>query len=145
VRPKDIGTVAETAVVRVLQRSGFPHAERRALRGAYDCGDVTGIPGVAVEIKGGKAAKRASDAQIEAWLDETEAERINARADIGLLVVQRAGVGAPNAHRWWAYTRTGAHGLVIANVASITVRMHLGDAITLLRRYGYGEPLEGVA
>ena len=33
-RPRDIGTAAETAVVRHLQTSGFPLAERRALHGA---------------------------------------------------------------------------------------------------------------
>ena len=32
-RPRDIGTAAETAVVRHLQANGFPLAERRALHG----------------------------------------------------------------------------------------------------------------
>lgn len=150
-RPKDIGTAAETAVARAFQRSGFPHCERRALRGHYDCGDLTGIPGVVVEIKGGKAAKQASDQLIESWLDETEIERVNANADLGLLVVQRAGVGAPNAHRWWAYTRTG-WGLIDTTgyqrapyIVGITVRLYLGDALRILRDLGYGEPLEAIA
>ena len=35
-RSKDIGTRAETAVVRYLAAHGFPAAERRALHGATD-------------------------------------------------------------------------------------------------------------
>ena len=43
-RPKAIGTAAETAVVRYLAAHGFPAAERRALHGATDLGDITGTP-----------------------------------------------------------------------------------------------------
>lgn len=45
-RPKAIGTAAETAVVRYLAAHGFPAAERRALHGATDLGDITGTPGL---------------------------------------------------------------------------------------------------
>lgn len=142
-RPRDIGTRAETAVVRALRRHGFPHAERRALRGSTDAGDITGTPGICWEVKGGQAARTASDGQILAWLVELEAERLNAHADIGVLVVQRAGIGAPNAHRWWAI-------LFLRDVARLTgatlpdrlelypVRMLLADAAELLCNAGYG-------
>lgn len=147
-----IGTAAETAVVRVFQANGFPHCERRRLRGAKDCGDlITGAPGLVVEVKGGAAARNASDALIEKWLDETEAERVNAGADIGLLVVARKGIGGANAHRWWVVTRSGGKGthltseLVLAPVRGVTVRMHLADALGMLRAAGYGEPLEDAA
>ena len=59
-RPKDIGTAAETAVVRFLRDNGFPLAERRALHGSTDRGDITGTPGLVWEVKGGDAAKTAS-------------------------------------------------------------------------------------
>ncbi|MFI6813742.1 hypothetical protein ACIBG7_15080 [Nonomuraea sp. NPDC050328] len=149
-RPKDIGTAAETAVVRALRRLGFPHAERRALAGAHDLGDVTGTPGVCWEVKGGQQTKhpRPSDLTVAQWMAETEAERINARADIGVLVIQRHGVGAANAHLWWAYMPTWqtawvATGHLVADrqVGDIRARMLLADACTLLRAAGYGQPL----
>lgn len=159
-RPRDIGTMAETAVVRALRNSGFPLAERRTLKGALDQGDITGTPGLCWEVKGGKTAWFASDKQIAEWMRETEAERVNARADIGILVVQRKGIGVPNAGRWWAIlrldhvaelTRTAAvrdlyrgelapAPYVVADPAP--VRMHLADACVLLRAAGYGEPLD---
>ena len=48
-RPKAIGTAAETAVVRYLAAHGFPAAERRALHGATDLGDITGTPQIVWE------------------------------------------------------------------------------------------------
>jgi hypothetical protein len=135
-----IGTATETAVVKVLLPH-WPYAERRRLRGAEDWGDITGTPGIVWEVKGGTAAKTASDAQIEAWLDETETERLNAGADIGVLVIPRKGIGPANAFRWWAIFR----GLEICdpNHPGVTgspewpVRMFLSDACRLLKDWGY--------
>lgn len=106
-RPKGIGTAAETAVARAARRHGFPHADRLTTTGALDRGDVGLCPGVIVEVKGGELARNASDALIESWLHETARERVNANAVHAFLVVQRRGVGAPNAHRWWTYLRLG--------------------------------------
>lgn len=130
-RPKDIGTAAETAVVRALRQHGFPHAERRALAGAHDLGDITGTPGIVWEVKGGNAAKTASDGQVQKWLDETETERINARATVGVLVMARAGIGAANADRWWAVVRW-------PHLAGLPARMLLRDVCALLNSFGYG-------
>jgi hypothetical protein len=149
-KPKAIGTAAETAVARYLQAHGFPHAERRALRGIEDAGDITGCPGVCVEVKGGDAAKNASDLLVSDWLAETEKERLNARADVGVLVLQRRGVGPANAGRWWAVMPVGTVAvlrLTLVNPAPETwagppVRMHLADAVRLLRAAGYGDPLD---
>lgn len=148
-RPKDIGTATETAVVRYLRANGFPHAERRALTGSLDCGDITGIPGVAFEVKGGTAAKIASDGQVHLWLAETEAERVNAKADVGVLVMQRAGVGVVNAGRWFAVLDSWTLANLMADLAPpsrtsprVPVRMFLGDLVHLLRWAGYGTPLE---
>lgn len=150
-RSRDIGTAAETAVVRYLVPNGFPHAERRSLKGNLDQGDITGTPGICWEVKGGQTAKTASDGLIDTWMTETETERRNSRSDIGILVVQRAGIGPANAGRWWAIWRIdellallgdlscnvgGQHLLGIAPI----VRMHLADAVTLLRACGYGTP-----
>ena len=147
-RPKAIGTAAETAVVRACQRLGFPGAERRALRGRHDVGDVLLCPGVVIEVKGGTAARTASDAQVIAWLAETARERVNARAAVAVLVTQRAGVGEANADRWWAHLRVGDLAQLrgwpaIGPVDVAPVRLTLGDALAVLRAAGYGDPLPG--
>lgn len=141
-RPRDIGTAAETAVERCLHRNGFPHAEKRRQRGTLDPGDITGIPGLVIEVKGGEAARSASDAQVAAWLEETERERVNVGADIGVLVLQRRGVGLANAERWWAVLRLG---VIHGGAENAPVRMLLADMCWLLRVWGYGDPLESVA
>jgi len=145
-RPKDIGTAAETAVVRFLRTAGFPHAERRALTGALDQGDITGTPGIAWEVKGGQAAKTASDGQVAQWLAETETERLNARADIGILVMARAGCGPANTGRWWAvlpFLHVAPQVALAADTAALSiqpVRVHLATACRMLQVAGYGAP-----
>ena len=146
-RPRDIGTRAESAVVRYLQANGFAHAERRSLRGALDAGDITGTPGICWEVKGGDAARTASDLMIERWMGELTVEISHADASAGLLVVQRAGVGPNNAARWWAYMPAfqvadlaAPEPLPATRVFGFPVRMLLADAVTLLRAAGYGEP-----
>jgi hypothetical protein len=146
-RSKDLGTACETAVVRYLQKDGFPHAERRALRGTADAGDITGTPGICWEIKGGEAAKAASDKQVTAWLAETETERVNARADIGLLVLQRRGVGPGNAGRWWVVLTSRTFLSICPGVPmhafsgpTVPVQLTLERIVVLLRFAGYGQP-----
>lgn len=101
-RSKAKGTAAETATVLALRELGFPHAERRALAGALDLGDITGTPGICWEVKDARTWKAAE------WLSETETERINARADYGILVIKVAGVGYQNASRWLTVMELGA-------------------------------------
>lgn len=146
---KRIGTPVETAVARYFQAHGFPHCERRALSGVEDKGDLTGIPGLCVEIKGGKAAENASDGQIQAWLDETETERMNARADIGILAVKRKGVGLNRAGEFWAVVDGGvfadliyerSDGRPMFEPIGFPVRMHLQNLVEVLRDAGYGTP-----
>lgn len=76
------GTAAETVVVRYLQ-NWWPAAERRALSGNKDKGDVAGIPGVVIEVK---AAQRL---ELAAWRRETWQEMENAGAKHCVLVVKR--------------------------------------------------------
>lgn len=144
---KNVGTAAETAVVRYLNKNGFPTAERRALAGQYDLGDITGIPGLVIEVKAGAAAKTASDGQVEKWLGETETERVNAKADIGVLVMARAGYGSTRVGQWWAILPGATfialvhphHGLDLTGTAP--VRIHFESIVNILRFTGYGEPL----
>jgi hypothetical protein len=144
-RPKDIGTAAETAVVRYLQANGFAGAERRALRGGTDAGDITGCQGLAWEVK--YRDRPVSDAQITAWVAETETERINAAADIGILVVRRP---RANVAAWWAVIPLDVAAYLASPYDAIShggppVRMLLADAVRLLRGAGYGDPLDDKA
>jgi hypothetical protein len=145
-RPKDIGTDAERAVVRYLRANGFPQAERRALRGEYDAGDIAGTPGLCWEVKGGDAARNASDKDIADWLRETDVERENADADHGLLVVQRRGVGPANAGRWHAWLLSQTLASLVDPSSSpyteapdVPVRLLLSHAVWLARWAGYGD------
>ncbi len=142
-RPKQIGTAAETAVVRYLQLHGFAHAERRALRGTVDAGDIAGTPGVCWEVKGGEAAKSASDKQVESWLSDTDIETIHADADLGILVMQRAGYGPTRCGSWWAVMRWQymVPSTQRGPMADMPIRLTLETACTFLRMNGYGDPL----
>lgn len=79
---KKKGTAAEREVVKYLQQ-WWPAAERRALSGNKDKGDVAGIPGVVVEVKAAKTP------QLAAWQRETLAEQANAGATQCMLVVKQ--------------------------------------------------------
>lgn len=148
-RPKDIGTHFTTGVIRHLHANGWPSAELRNQAGEHDRGDIIGTPGVCWECKGGKAAETASDAQIMAWLAETDRERENSRADVGVLVLKRKAVGRANAGRWSAILWSDdAARLMAPDVALFTeaprvpVRMLLDDTIALLHWAGYGTAVE---
>lgn len=93
------GTAAETAVVGYLRATGFPHAERRALNGASDRGDIAGIPGVVIEVK------NTARIELAAHLDEALAERDNDGAEIAALWHKRRGKGNP---KDWFVTLDGA-------------------------------------
>ena len=113
-KSKAKGTIAESALVKYLLLQGFPGAERRALTGNNDQGDITGIPGLVMEVKNQRTY------HIPAWLDETEIETANAKADYGLLIIKPNGVGLGNVADWWAV-------------------LPVCDAISLLREAGYGD------
>jgi hypothetical protein len=161
-RPKDKGTDAERAVARYLQAHGWPSAERRALRGRQDAGDITGTPGVCWEVKAYK--RPPGDGQVDGWMVDTECERGNADADFGVLIVRRPGYSEARVDRWWAYLPVQDVAAIVALGANqprptpaplgirghfaylefMPTRMALGDVVRLLRSAGYGEPLEEV-
>lgn len=136
-RPKQIGTRGETAVTNALRANGYPGAERRALAGALDLGDINVCPGVIAEVKWGKHAKTASMKQIDDWLDETERERRNDRADLALLVIQRNGIGVDRAELSRCFVDLG----VIYGTDHCTVEAPLTTVTNLLRKNGWGDPL----
>lgn len=113
-RSKQKGTAAETAVARYLQTNGWAHCERRALIGSSDKGDITGVPGICVEVKS------AVRYDIPEWLKETATETGNARADHGVLIVKPKGVGDTRVGDWWAV-------------------MPLAHMVRLLHAAGYGD------
>jgi hypothetical protein len=138
-RPKDIGTEGETHTVNLAKLNGFPFADRRVLKGSNDQGDVLFSPGFIAEVKAGDKARNASDQQITRWLEETERERVNANADLAVLVVAR---WRKPTDRWWAVATSDR--LEIPGPV-VQVRMYLGDFLTYARHLGYGTPLEGAA
>ena len=77
------GTAWESQVVEYLRGHGFPYAERRALSGALDRGDITGVPGVMVECKAEKSITLAT------YMDEVRVQTANAGAQLGVAVVKR--------------------------------------------------------
>lgn len=93
-RARRIGTAAESAVVAYLQSNGFPYAERRALAGAHDRGDIAGLPGIAVEVK---AVARPA---YQEWLREAGREAANAGVPLGVVVHKPAGVGLGRPQEW---------------------------------------------
>lgn len=95
-RSKNKGTMAETAVVSFLRTVGFPYAERLALQGSKDRGDITGIPGIVIEVKNEKVYTWSS------WLREASVEKTNAAADHGLVVAKPRSVGTTRVDMWWA-------------------------------------------
>jgi hypothetical protein len=144
-----IGTRFTSDIIRFLRGNGFINAELRNQAGRYDLGDIVGIPGVVIECKGGRAAEVHGAQQRAAWLAETETERRNANAEIGLLVCKRKGVGSMRVGThdaflplWALFVLTNAPLTKIdAQMRLIPMRTSLADAVRLLRTCGYGDPL----
>jgi hypothetical protein len=115
-KPKIKGTQAESAFCKDPQvLAQFPHVERRTLSGKYDQGDISGMVGLAIEIKSHKTYK------FREWLRETAVEKTNAKADFGILVVKPNGVGLEKVGEWFAV-------------------MTVSEMLKLLQEAGYGSP-----
>lgn len=143
-RAKDIGTRAETAVVRYARANGFAGAERRALHGAHDVGDVALCPGAILEVKSRKSAP--TDAQVARWLRETLVEACNADAEAQALVVKRPGFGPDRAGDWWAWARLGwtldlPPGTDLHLLYREPVCTSLRTMLRLIRAAGFGDVL----
>ena len=129
---KNKGTAAETAVVRWLQSLGFATAERLALAGSNDQGDVRLGPGLHLEVKAGNAAHNASRSQCESWLKEAEQEGRNAGVPC-YLIVKRKGTTDPGQWRWFCRLSD-----VTANPhADVLIEMSALDAVEVLMNRGF--------
>lgn len=113
-RSRDKGTAWETAVCRHLAGGGFPHAERRALHGSADRGDIAGIVGWVL------SAKNCQRTELAGWIDEAALQQANAGADYSAVWHHRRGKASPGDG---FVTMTGA------------------TFVRLLREAGFGEPL----
>lgn len=91
------GRNAENAVVEYLRANGVPYAERRRQTGAKDQGDITGWPGVCIEVKA------ASKLDLPGWLRQLDAEMANSRAEVGFVIAKPNGKGDPA--DWYAILR----------------------------------------
>lgn len=79
-RNKNVGTAAETASARFLQSMGWPHAERRALSGRVDRGDLAGVIGVTWQIKA------VAKPQYTKWFEEVVQQAENDNNSLPVLV-----------------------------------------------------------
>jgi len=127
-KSKQVGTAAETHVVSYLQANGFPHADRRALKGSLDVGDILVCPGLIVEVKAGAAAENASDGQLRLWCAETAREKVNARAVTAFLVVKRSGHGVGKIGGWH----------VVQDDGGMLTKFRLDEYCNFLKALGYG-------
>lgn len=93
-KSKRKGTAAESAVVAWLRDHGWPSAERRALSGSNDRGDIAGVAGIVLEVK----ACREMD--LAGWCKEAEAERTNDGADHGIVIAKKR--GTTDVGQWYA-------------------------------------------
>lgn len=143
------GTQAETALVRYARDHGFPGADRLTKTGAKDRGDVGLCPGLIVEVKNQlSSGKRGpTPAQITAWMGETNAEIVNAQAELGFLVVKRE--GTTDVGRWWAFIEAHRFARLLIDGGTWTVHAHggyycapvsltVGDLLPILRLAGWG-------
>lgn len=112
-RSKQKGTRWESAIVGYLTEHGFSHAERRALTGSQDRGDIAGVPGWVLE------AKNCSATSLGVWVDEALAEQANDGADYAAVWHHRRGKSSP------------ADGFVTMTGATF---------VRLVRQAGYGTP-----
>lgn len=143
------GKDRELRVVAYLRVNGFPGAERMVRTGyrhsgrtSPDCGDITGTPGIAWQVK--------DIAEREWWripriLVDTQAQADAARADFGVLVIRRAGHAHPS--EWWAHMYAADLLRLVAGIPQalsaalrFPIRFELQELVPLLRVAGYGTP-----
>ena len=93
---KKKGTAAESAVAGYLRTRGYA-AERRALAGIRDRGDIAGIPGLVIEVK------NCAEMRLSAWLTEAWAETED--GELGVVWHKRRGFSGPGE---WYVTMDGA-------------------------------------
>lgn len=147
--PKQKGTWGETHAAKWFRVNGFPGADRKALKGNGDQGDLDLCPGVIAEIKNVKLTTGVpAKAQLTKWMAEAEAERANAGASLCPLIVKRP--GTQDVGQWFAYlpmeefvhlqARQGEWGTPWSDYGPAMV--DVATLALILRNAGYGTPLE---
>jgi hypothetical protein len=91
--PKAKGSGAERDVVKYLTQ-WFPYVDSRLAGATLDKGDISGIPGVTIEIKNHATMK------LGGWIEELLVEMANDNAWTGVVVHKRKGKGNPS--DWYA-------------------------------------------
>jgi hypothetical protein len=84
-KAKQKGTAAETAVVQWLKAEGWIYAERRALSGNLDKGDINMGAPVVIEVKDHKTIT------LSEWLRELKVEMANADVHVGCVLAKKRG------------------------------------------------------
>lgn len=80
----------------MMRDTWWPDARRHGLNGSKDIGDINcGNPKLVVEVKANK------NLDYPQYLRETEIERVNAGAEVGVCVIKPPGVGERKKHLWW--------------------------------------------
>ena len=94
------GSKAELDVVKYLKQ-WFPYVDRRLAGATLDKGDISGIPGVTIEIK------NHAKIDLAGWTEELLTEMANDNAWTGVVWHKRKGRGSPSdwyctapAHVW---------------------------------------------
>jgi hypothetical protein len=150
-----VGLETEQMVARYLRGRGMAGVERSvrtgyrtADRSLADAGDLTGLPGISVQVKSLRPATRA-ETKTRAWLAETEQQRAASGCSVGLLIVRRW--GTTDAGRWWAFMYARdlfglADGfshqvlplLAAAPTAALApVRLELSDLVDMMQLWGW--------
>lgn len=92
-KAKAKGSKAERDVVAYLKK-WFPYVDRRLAGATLDKGDISGIPGVTIEIK------NHARLDLSGWLAELQTEMNNDKAETGVVIHKRKGKG--NVGDWYA-------------------------------------------
>jgi hypothetical protein len=156
----NVGKQTEQLVARYLRERGLAGVERAVRTGfraggreVADAGDLTGWPGVCVQVKSLRPAN-AAERQTRAWLAETESQRAQSGASVGLLVVRRW--GTLDVGEWWCFLTAwdlfgAAERLAITAgpLQDIPVRLELSDVVSMMQTWGWApaqpDPLERIA
>lgn len=106
-KPKIIGTKAEVATLGYAVDHGFPEATRKPPAGAKDVGDLWLTPGPKPKVMAEVKADKSLD--YPQFLRETEKERVNASAAVGICVIKPPGVAERRMHLWWVLMHGGTY------------------------------------
>lgn len=128
---KDAGTWAETQVTRSYIKAGWLYAERRALTGALDKGDIAGIPDFCTQVK------NVATPRLETWFAELLDQKENAKASGCLLVVRKKYKPVAKWDAWMPYGQLCPGVATPPEGVSPWVRMDLDLAQAWMKTAGY--------